>query len=309
MDELDHLVSVFAGWREQGHRVAIATVIKTWGSAPRRRGSHLLIRDDGLFEGSVSGGCVETDVIRNARALIDGGGGSGILNYRVSQNEAWEVGLACGGEVSILVQSIDEEHFPPALFRSIQAVRKAGTPLVISTDLELGRSRVEEEVDAEAFTNWYLPPLRLALIGAVDIAQKLVPIARAAGHAPTVIDPRSAFSMAGRFDLEVDRDWPDEALTRWSPDAGCAVVALTHDPKLDDAAIKVALRSPAYYIAALGSRRTQEARLVRLRAEGLTETELRRIRGPAGLDIGAEGPTEIAISIMGELISALRGKT
>jgi len=307
-DDLDRVLNAARGWLDGGHGVALATVIETWGSAPRRVGSHLAIRDDGLFEGSVSGGCVEGDVITEALDLI-GSGGFKRLDYGVADATAWEVGLACGGRIAVLVQAVDDMRFPPALIDALIDARARGHALTLTTDLTNGETVAVNGPDAEAFVQTYAPPLRLAVIGAVHIAQALVPIATLLGYAPLVIDPRGLFAADARFDgIALDDGWPDEALGRWQPNAASAVVALTHDPKLDDAALAAALRSPAFYIAALGSRKNHAARLDRLRAMGFDDATVARVRGPAGLDIGAAGPSEIALSIAAQMVAAWRGK-
>lgn len=303
-DELGGLLATLLGWTAAGHRTAIATVTKTWGSAPRRSGAHLIVRDDGLFEGSVSGGCVEGDVIAAAlEALADGG--PRLLDYGVADTRAWEVGLACGGNIRILVQPVSDAGFPIALAERILAERATS----VVTDLAAGASREGEQAGEGEFLNVYPPRLRLAIVGAVHISQALLPMARMAGYEVRLIEPRDMFATAGRFDAEVDSGWPDEALARWRPDGASAVVTLTHDPKLDDPALIAALASDAFYIGALGSRRTHAARLERLAAAGLPPETLARIHGPAGLAIGAINPAEIAISILAQMTAALRGGT
>lgn len=290
-------------WIAAGHGVALATVIETWGSAPQAVGAHLVIRDDGLFEGSVSGGCVEGDVIVAAQDLIARGGWQR-LDYGVADARAWEVGLACGGRIAVLVQAVTAGVFAPALLGEIVAARDRGTTLSLATDLATG---VTVSGDAGDFVRVYPPNLRVAIIGAVHIAQTLVPLAALVGFDATVIDPRGAFAAGPRFEITVDDRWPDEALAAWQPNAASAVVALTHDPKLDDVALAAALRSDAFYIAALGSRKNHAGRLERLRAQGFDDTALARIHGPAGLAIGARGPAEIALSVAAQMVAAWRG--
>lgn len=305
-DELDQLLATARMWLDEGQKIAIATVIETWGSAPRRRGSHAIVRDDGLFEGSVSGGCVEGDVIVAAQELCQAGGGFVRRDYGVADDMAWQVGLACGGRISVLVQSIDEAHFPPGLIDDIVAARAAGRSIEVHTDLATGHSAIGM-TPADAFTNVYAPPLRMMIVGAVHIAQSLAPLARLVGYQPMIVDPRDGFAAASRFaDLAVDPRWPDEALAEWRPDGATAVVTLTHDPKIDDPALAIALRSPAFYIASLGSRRTHAKRIERLMAMGFTPDQLARIQGPAGLAIGAANPAEIALSILAGATAALR---
>lgn len=306
LDELGHLLATEAKWRAAGHRTAIATVIQTWGSAPRRRGAHLIVRDDGLFEGSVSGGCVEGDVITQAvKAIADGKARR--LDYGVSEARAWEVGLACGGQIAVFVQPVDDANFPPALLHAIADRRKQGQRVTVSTDLATGRSITGEQAGENQFTQTYDPPLRLAIIGAVHISQALLPMAGQLGYQTFIIDPRTAFATPERFPAaQIDTRWPDEVLAEWKPDAASAVIALTHDPKLDDPALAIALASPAFYVGALGSRRTHATRLERLAANGISQDKLARIHGPVGLSIGAANPAEIALSIMAGVTAAWR---
>ncbi len=304
VDDLATLKTALA-WHSAGHAVAIATVIETWGSAPRRKGSHLAIRGDGLFAGSVSGGCVEGDVITEAQSLLTAGSGVATLEYGVADAQAWAVGLACGGKISVLVQRLADDGFAPVLIERLAAAAVSGTGVTLSTDPATGLTGVG---DAGPITRAYPPPRRIAIIGAVHIAQALVPLALALGVTPTVIDPRGLFAADARFaGLVLDRRWPDEALDEWQPNAASAVVALTHDPKLDDVALAAALRSPAYYVAALGSRKNHAGRLERLAAQRFEAATLARIHGPAGLAIGAADPTEIALSIAAEMTAAWRG--
>ena len=303
LDDLTTLTTA-RQWYREGHRVAVATVVQTWGSAPRRVGSHLAIRDDGLFEGSVSGGCVEGDVVTEALELT---ANAKTLDYGVADASAWAVGLACGGKISILVQKLADDALPPALLDRLLAATAAGTGFTTSTDLATGVTSEGDGLDS-SFRRAYPPPRRIAIIGAVHIAQALVPLAIGLGIAPTVVDPRGLFAADQRFaGLDLDRRWPDEALADWQPNAASAIVALTHDPKLDDVALAAALRSPAFYIAALGSRKNHAGRLERLAAQGFDAATLARIHGPAGLPIGAADPAEIALSIAAEMTAAWRG--
>ena len=306
-EDLGRLLDAARDWRAAAHDVALATVIETWGSAPRAAGSHLVVRDDGRFEGSVSGGCVEGEVIVAAQAL-DAATPFARLDYGVADAKAWEVGLACGGRIAVLVQRLDDAAFPPALLDAIADARRDGATLTLATDLATGRTRATETPGESDFVRVYPPPRRLAIVGAVHIAQALVGQATLLGFDTTVIDPRGLFAGGARFVAAVDERWPDEALADWRPNAASAVVALTHDSKLDDAALAAALGSPAFYIAALGSRKNHAGRLERLRALGFDDAALARIHGPAGLDIGARGPAEIALSIAAQMVAAARGK-
>lgn len=300
---MGRLLAAAADWRAAGHGMALATVVKTWGSAPRRVGAHLLVRDDGLFEGSVSGGCVEGAVIAAAQQCIAAGHGR-LLQFGVANEAAWEVGLACGGDISIMVQPVSEAAFPTDLFARIVRARADGKVLSLATDLGTFHT---QEAAAGDFVRRYDPPMRLMLVGAVHISQALAPMAGLLGYQILIVDPRGAFSAGPRFaGVAVDDRWPDEALAEWRPDAATAVVALTHDPKLDDPALMAALRSEAFYIAALGSRKTHAARIDRLAASGFDSAQLARIHGPAGLSIGAANPAEIALSVAAQMVGAWR---
>ena len=303
MSDLDRLIDQARDWR--GQRLALATVISTWGSAPRPRGSHLLAAADGRFEGSVSGGCVEGDVLAAAAEVI-AGGGFRRLRYGVADASAWEVGLPCGGEIEVMVQPVSADGFDPTLFDRIADARAAGRSLDIATDLASGRATVGGALAADSFVNRYRPPRRLLIVGAVQIAQSLTGIARELGLATTLIDPRGQFLTADRFPgVMLDDRWPDEAVAAAAPDAATALVTLSHDPKIDDPALAAGLRAPTGYIAALGSRRSHARRIERLAAEGFDAAALARIDGPAGIDIGALGPAEIALSIAAGAVAAL----
>ncbi len=331
-------------WLEAGHGVALATVIETWGSAPRAIGSHLAVRADGLFAGSVSGGCVEGDVVAAATELLAKKEAVRELAFGVPHETAWRVGLACGGRIRILIENVSRN---PAFLASLLDAARARTAawrLVALADgadawgsaatapqgplaesLPAGElalppetaagSRLVTVADRSFFLRVYEPARRLVITGAAHIATYLVRFAAELGQQVTVIDPRGAFLDAfraqlssGREAVTVIEDWPDEALARHPLDAWSALVTLTHDPKIDDVALDAALASPAFYIGALGSRRTHAARLARLAARGWSEQDLARIHGPVGLAIGAKGPAEIALSILAEIIATARGR-
>jgi len=304
MDDISNLTDKARDWH--GARLAIATVIETWGSAPRPRGSHMLIHEDGRFEGSVSGGCVEGDILAAAAAVIESGRAQ-VKTFGLTDEDVWAVGIPCGGTISILVQQVGPEGFPLEAFEAIAAARGAGETLSIASDLPSGTS-VIGAVQGD-FVNHYLPPRRLLIVGAVQIAQSLVPFARQLGIAVTLIDPRSRFLTAERFpDVPRDDRWPDEAIAAHAPDRSTAVVVLSHDPKIDDPGLVAALAAPTGYVAALGSRRSHEKRLERLSALGLDQATLARIEGPAGIAIGALNPGEIALSIAAAMVRAFNGR-
>ncbi|TCL09797.1 xanthine dehydrogenase accessory factor [Shimia isoporae] len=305
-------------WHRAGRGAALATVVQTWGSAPRRVGAQMVVSGDGQLEGSVSGGCVEGAVMLEAMDSLETGKGI-LLEFGVSDGDAFAVGLACGGTIKVLVEPVGSVLSEEVLAElvSARAERKAvayvcdaetGGGRLTSDGFEerfrMDRSGVEEDGRFVAIHN---PPLRLAIVGAVHIAQALVPMARIAGFDPVLVDPRSAFGSEARFPGETIIDeWPDEAMQRIGLDARTALVLLTHDPKLDDPALHIALKSPAFYVGALGSSRTHAKRVERLKGAGFSAEEIDRIHGPIGLDIGAASPSEIAVSIMGEMLRVLR---
>ncbi|MCH4024974.1 MAG: XdhC family protein [Acetobacter fabarum] len=343
---LDHALA----WARAGEPVALATVTGTWGSSPRPAGSCMAISARGAVEGSVSGGCVETDVMTHAQDIMAGSPAQ-TLEYGVSSARAWEVGLACGGRLDVQVEAINSPAcptgtFPLALLEQVcacMANRQAaalvrlhnGTQhaLVVQTEqgstvqfgtcppeicnaaharLQHGRSGAEADATGQ---EWFVQPLvpapRLLIVGAVHIAQSLARMASMVGLAPIVIDPRSALATVQRFPGLVPgqtllTEWPDEAMQALGIDPMTAIATLTHDAKLDDPTLEEALRSPAFYIGALGSRKTQASRMERLRTLGFAEAELARIRGPIGLAIGAVGAEEIALSILADIVAVRR---
>ncbi|WP_404712019.1 XdhC family protein [Sphingomonas sp. MMS24-J13] len=303
MADNDSVLAAFRSW--QGAPMALATVISTWGSAPRPRGSHMLIHADGRMEGSVSGGCVEGDVLALAAEVI-ASGKPARRQYGVADGAAWEVGLPCGGTIEILVQPIGQEGFPPDLFAAIDVARANGNAATIHTDLATGRSGLVPATAETDFANLYAAPRRLLVVGAVQIAQSLVKIAGTLGIEATVIDPRGRFLTSERFPgVTLDDRWPDEAVAAARPDPSTAVITLSHDPKIDDPALVAALSAQTGYVAALGSRSSHAARRERLAAHGFVPADLDRIDGPAGIDIGAIGAAEIALSIAAGMVKAL----
>jgi xanthine dehydrogenase accessory factor len=299
-------------------------------------GSQLLVDGDGNFLGSVSGGCVEAEVITEAADVIATGEPKS-LEFGVEDNTAWKVGLACGGSIRIFVQKVEGDRAGSAdgvlhrLVGDVESRRQVALVTNLATgaqslahspdDLKKelapsleGAFRCDKSLavagdDGEVFINVFNPTVRLIIVGAVHIAQQLVPMARALGHDVVILDPRSAFATEQRFgDAEISREWPEEALPRIGVDAGTALIALTHDPKIDDPALIHALSSDAFYVGALGSRKTHAKRVERLRQAGVAEADIERIHAPIGLDIGAQGAAEIALSIMAEITAVQRGK-
>ncbi len=346
------VIEAIERWRAEGKQVSLATVLRTWGSAPRPAGSKMAVSEAGEMAGSVSAGCVEASVLERALEVLRSGRPEK-LHFGVSDDTAWEVGLACGGEIEIFVEPLatmepltGEGPSPFAvLCRSVLAGRPVvravvtdgpsdllGSSIVVGPDgevvgevqpgwAELLRDRTRDvwgsglcrvsrlrvgEREAEIFFDVLAGPPLLVIVGAVHIAIELTRLAKVLGYRVVIVDPRRAFATPERFP-EADAlltSWPDEALRRVGLTATSAVAALSHDPKLDDPALMVALRSPAFYVGALGSTRTQALRRRRLLEAGLSEQELSRLHGPLGLDIGAQSPGEIALSILAEIVSA-----
>ncbi|MCR8825621.1 XdhC family protein [Pseudosulfitobacter koreensis] len=319
MDIFENAPELALEWHRAGRGAAMATVVDTWGSAPRRTGAMLVVSGDGEMMGSVSGGCVEGAVVLEAQDALEDGKPR-LLEYGVSDGDAFAVGLACGGTIRILVEPVGTALDEGLLEQIVTArAERRQVAYVVDTGqwsrtvvgdgyesrFAMDRSGLEE--DAQTFVQIHNPPLRLIVVGAVHIAQALLPMARIAGFDPVVIDPRGAFGSQARFPGEtILSDWPDEALDAVGPDARTALVLLTHDPKLDDPALHRALHSKAFYIGALGSKRTHASRTERLIEAGFDADAIARIRGPVGLDIGAASPPEIAVSILAQMVQALR---
>lgn len=294
----DRILASARDWA--GAKMALATVIETWRSAPCPVGTHMLMHEDGRFVGSVSGGCVEGDVLHVAAEVI-AGAPAVLRRYGVADGEAWEVGLPCGGDIVVLVQPVSGAGFPPGLFGQIAEARAAGETLSVGTNLESGLSSLSEA----GFVNRYPPLRRLLIVGAVEIADSLAAIAGSQGFGVTLCDPRGRFLTEERFPgVTLDDRWPDEAVAAFAPDNRSAVVTLSHDPKIDDPALMAALAGPAAYVAALGSKASHAARLSRLAAAGVSAEALARIEGPAGVSINAISAPEIALSIVGGMIRA-----
>ena len=291
-----HIWQTIREWDAEGRKIALATVVKTWGSSPRPVGSHLVIDADGHMEGSVSGGCVDGVVVTSAHDCIETGVGE-LLKFEVATDQAWEVGLSCGGEVHILVEPLTD------------IAEKSAYLLDNDTNKIKTLQSETDMVDGQAFVHEYKPALKMIVVGAVHISQGLISMAKTLDIDITLVDPRTAYASEERFpDTTFLTDWPDEALEKIGINSSTAIVTLSHDPKLDDPALEIAMRSDAFYIAALGSRKTQKQRRIRLKDKGYSDVEIARIHGPAGLDIGALEPAEIALSILSELVSIRRAE-
>lgn len=306
-------------WLENGERVALATVISTWGSAPRRPGAYMAISESGGLVGSVSGGCVEGAVIEAAQQVLKDQQPQ-LLKFGVADETAWDVGLACGGSIEVFVQAAQPDILKTAIQKLenqeafiLSAVLQG--PDAIRGQLALlpgtqGRRAPlrDKRQDVEHFLNPILPAPVLIMVGGAHIAVALSSIAKTVGFRSVIVDPRKAFGNWARFPEADDlvQEYPGKAFEQISLSATTALASLSHDPKIDDPALIAALRSEAFYIGALGSEKTHTQRLKRLKAAGFSQKELMKIRGPIGLEIGAQTPEEIALAIMGQIVAAYR---
>jgi len=300
-------------WLAEGAAINLAIVTETWGSAPRAVGSIMVVHENGHFEGSVSGGCVEGSVIAEANALTTASPVKE-LTFDVSMEQAWQAGLACGGKIKVTIFHVTPDHhtiFEECL-HIVLTERQRYTLCLSKPDAVISRSMFEvypaASETAASLELTIHPPLKLIIIGAVHIAQELSPMAKGCGYDVTIIDPRNLFTSDRTFtSATLVEDWPDEYFAKNSLDRECALVTLTHDPKIDDAALIPALKSDVFYIGSLGSRKTHASRIERL-SNTFDANTLERIHGPAGIAISAKNPAEIAVSIMAE-ITAIRWNT
>ncbi len=305
-ESTEHPLRVAARWVAAGREVALATVVSTWGSAPRPQGSVMVTDSAGRVVGSVSGGCVEAAVLEAAgRTLVTGH--AELLRFGVADDHALGIGLACGGEISVWV----ERAGPDTPLASMARATERGRGQSFTLDLRTGVWRdaaSDDEDHADLFVQSLRPPLRIVVIGAVHIAQHLAAMSHACGYEVVVVDPRTTLATGERFPgTQLLQSWPADALEQLDLDRRTAVVVLTHDPKFDDPALKTALASEAFYVGALGSQRTQDRRNERLVARGVPEQDVLRIHGPVGFDLGARTPGGIAVSILAEIVAESRG--
>jgi len=301
-------------WRSRGDRVALATVVATRRSAPRPVGAKLAISERGELQGSVSGGCVESDVAVQAAEVI-AEGTPRLLTYGITDDMAWNVGLPCGGEIDVFVERFEgevPESDEPAVSVTVLEGERAGERRLLRPDaVEPGPSRVVELDGETVFAEMLGPPPRVVVIGAIDTAEELCRAAKSLGWHTVVTDPRPALTTRERLPSpdELLVAWPDEALEQLAPDRDTAVVVLTHEERLDVPALTSALEAEAFYVGAIGSRRTQAKRRERLLEAGVAEEQLERLCGPAGLDLGAQTPAETAVSILGEILAVRAGRS
>lgn len=336
---MEEILETILSWEKQGLEYALATVIQTWGSAPRPVGSVMAISEKLDMAGSVSGGCVEGAVVKAAKEVMEHGVPK-IMAFGVSNDQAWSVGLTCGGKVTvflepvsrqkplneklyaslqtrepfILVSRLQEEQLSRSLIFPDGSQSGPAVPAeVVEAALDAYRSRKSLQTSLESgdwFIRLYPRPSRLLIIGAAHIAVDLVHLAHYFGFEPIVIDPRGIFTDRTVFTTppkELIRDWPAEVLPNYDFDAYTYAVLLSHDPKIDDQALHLLLESDIAYIGALGSRRTHAKRVTRLEEAGYSSEAIARIHGPIGVDISARSAREIALSIIAELIKIKNG--
>jgi xanthine dehydrogenase accessory factor len=339
------VLDTIENWIQRGDRVAVATVVETKKSAPQPAGTKMGINELGEVVGAVSGGCVEGAVVEVAERIIDGADPQ-LLHYGIADEDAWDVGLPCGGEISVWVQNyisgeaqarfteLAQSGARAALVTVVEDSKAAGARMLVLPDgdpegtlgdteldeaavgfareaLWTERSEMHEVGESKLFVDVVAPPPRLIVVGAVDFAAQLCEVAKIAGWRPFVIDPRARFATTARFPAaeRVIVAWPDEGFGQLDPiDPATAIAVLTHDPKLDDAALRAALHSDAFYIGAMGSRRAQARRRERLLAAGLDTELLDRVAAPIGLDLGALTAAETALSIMSEIVALRHGR-
>jgi xanthine dehydrogenase accessory factor len=307
MESLDLRVLADAlAWRREGHGATLVTVVETWGSAPRPPGALLAVRDDGVVSGSVSGGCVEDDLIARVKAGERTPLPS-MIAYGVTKEEAARFGLPCGGTLRLVQEPVQDTRWIEELLARTAAHELIARTLTLATgEIELSHATREQQMqfDGLKLTTLFGPKWRLLLIGAGQLSQAVAQIAQLLDFEVLVCDPReeyaSTLAVSGAKHVP---GMPDDVVREMKPDAHTAIVALTHDPKLDDMALIEALRSQAFYVGALGSSRNQAARKARLQEHfELTDAELARLHGPVGLRLGAKTPAEIAVSICAQIV-------
>jgi xanthine dehydrogenase accessory factor len=314
MDSLDtQVLDAARKWAAAGHRFALITVARTWGSAPRPPGAWMILRDDGQVQGSVSGGCIEDDLIRRAAAGEFAGCAPCLLRYGVTADEAHRFGLPCGGTLELVLEPAPDAALLEQLAQRIatgQLVHRRVALASGAVSLEVGSAGDSQQWDGQTLVTLHGPAWRLLIIGAGQISRYLATMAQALGYRVYICDPRSEY--ADGWDVpgtERIAAMPDDAVTELGLDPHSAVVALTHDPKLDDMALLEALKSPAFYVGALGSNANNRKRRERLlQYFDLSPAEVDRLHGPVGLPIGSRTPPEIAVSILAEMTALKNGQ-
>lgn len=336
------LTNKISEWEKEGKKIALATLVKVYGSAPEPLGAAMVVNDTLEFEGSVSGGCVEGDIIRQSMDVIRSGEPR-LIEYGISNDTAWEIGLSCGGNIEVFLEPLNQVH---AQMRDLIQAKKFFTQAIVLTGTHKGKEWIihpagetDTSVDGEpipealigplqtamdrkkpfkttiqmdgeetdVFLNVFPPPARMLIIGAVQIAIPLIGMAKQFGFETYVIDARKAFATHERFPHtdHLFQEWPAEALKKMDIDENTFIVILSHDEKMDNPALIYSLESKARYIGILGSRKTHARRVEALRAAGVRDEQINRIHAPIGLKIGAVGAEQIALSIMAEIVAEI----
>jgi xanthine dehydrogenase accessory factor len=312
MDSVDlEVLKSSARWLEEGHRALLVTVVKTWGSSPRPEGAMLAVRDDGLVVGSVSGGCIEDDLIDRVRQKGIEQKRPEAVKYGISAEEAHRFGLPCGGTIQLVLEPLTPRSGIAELCNAVEEGRLVARELdMASGEAQLDKALATDGVhfDGERLLTIHGPRYRMLVIGAGQLSRYLCNIAVGLDYQVTVCDPREEYTEEWSIPgTKIVRTMPDDTVLDMRLDERCAVIALTHDPKLDDLALMEALKTPAFYVGALGSRRNNQARRERLKEFDLSESELARLHGPVGIYIGSRTPPEIAVSILAEVTAAKNG--
>lgn len=314
---MDEALTALRTWRNEGRDAALATVVRVEGSAPRGVGAKLAVSAEGLMAGSVSGGCVEGDVVEHARAALLSGEAV-MRRYGISDEQGLEVGLMCGGSIEVLIEPMRGQA--AALVELFTALIEAGKPAAREIGLDGapfgtrtvldGQLAVAAADTSDAVYDRALPAPRVWIVGAGHVAEHVAAYAGRAGFAPLVVDPRRLFAEQPRLEgLEVITDWPDRAFADRGLRPDDAVVVLSHDPKIDEPALIAALGADIGYVGAIGSQRAQADRAARLRAAGVGDSQLARLHAPIGLDLGGREPAEIGLAIVAELVAARHGRS
>jgi xanthine dehydrogenase accessory factor len=315
-------------WLNMDLNVVLATVISTWGSSPRPVSSQMIVNSKNNFSGSVSGGCVEVNVIRECKKLINDGKLFKKIEFIISNDKAWEVGLACGGNIEVFLEKIDISKIK--LIKDIATKKREGKSFSIVTNLKNGESFIFEKdkkikskfkkyfkkinlyfankdsgiiKNTDIFIKNYNKPIKIIIVGAVHIAQHLINFAKNLNFEIILIDPRKTFSKNKKYsNVKVINKWPNKAFNVIDTDTNSALVTLTHDPKIDDYAIQYALDNNFFYIGSLGSKKTHADRCFRLKQAGFPNSKIKKINGPIGIKLGGKSPPEIALSIISQLV-------
>jgi len=312
MDSVDiEVLRTAEAWRKSGRKVALGTIVKTWGSAPRPVGAMVAVRDDGQVVGSVSGGCVEDDLMDKARAKLPTWTRPELVTYGVTNEEATRWGLPCGGTLQLVMEPLGEHSGIADLLEKISSQHLVRRRLDLQSGhatLEPGRWQDALEFDGRVLSTVHGPRWRLVLIGAGQLTRYLAEMARMLDYHVIVVDPREEYAAGWDLAaLPINRGMPDDVVRELELDGHSALVALTHDPKLDDLALMEALKSAAFYVGAIGSKKNNDARRERLREFDVSDEEIARLRGPVGLYIGSKTPPEIAVAILAEMTAVRHG--